>query len=630
MKKRFLYPFAILLLVSLWVGLSLAQEPDDILKKHVDALGGEEDIRNVETLFGRGKISMAGIEGRMEAWWSKPDKVRQEFYFPVFGPLIVSDGETFWVKDRSGEARKLGEGKWMELLDELFLENHEHLFSENRKEMGKAVVETSGDQPAHLIMDIVSQEGRLKRLFIDDSSYLIDEYHLITSQDSVAVRLSDYRDVGGVMFPFRIHRTTKDPHSDTFVDFVEIATNLPLSESLFVRPEGIGRDYRFVSGSGRVTVPFELVSNHIYFEAKVNDSPPLSFLLDTGAQLSYLDFSRAEELKIRKTERRKTRGVGTCDGLSFFQIDSIKIGLTNASSDGSGFAQDENLTLYNQIMGGISLGQVEEFDGKRLDGILGYDFLRRFVVEIDYVRGVLTLYEAKNFNYAADGEVMGIKMKSYMPAVKAVVDGEYEGIFIIDTGSRNHVDLYAPFVTAHRLLEEYPNYLETHVGFGIVEPAKGVVGRAKSFQLGSFLIDSPVTGFHLEGKAPLGCAKAAGRIGGGILRRFKVILDYSHYRMILEKNADYHMWDRYNTSGLQLIRRGEKILVFHVIKDSPAQKAKIEEGDELLSVNDVPASSCSLQKIRELLNQEEGTRIELKLKKKGKTVGVKLILRDMI
>jgi len=242
----------------------------------------------------------------------------------------------------------------------------------------------------------------------------------------------------------------------------------------------------------------------------------------------------------------------------------------------------------------------------------------------------LTLYETKNFKYTGDGEMIGIKMESYIPTIKAVVDGEYEGTFMIDTGSRNHLDLHASFVKAHKFLEEYPNFLETHVGFGITEPAKGVVGRIKNFQLGSFLINSPVTGFYLEDKYPSGFAKTAGKIGGGILRRFEVILDYSHYRMILEKNADYHLWDRYNTSGIQLIQRGKKILVFHVIKDSPAQKAKIEEGDELLSLNDVPVSSCSLQKIRELLTQEEGTKIELKLKRKTETKKVNLILKEML
>jgi hypothetical protein len=404
--------------------------------------------------------------------------------------------------------------------------------------------------------------------------------------------------------------------------------NLP--ETLFVKPEGRGKDYRFVSNTGFVKVPFELVSNHIYFKVKVNDYPHLSFLLDTGARSSYLDFSRAGEFKIKKVDRKKAKGIRGCDDASFFKLDSIRIGSINPSQDGSGFAQNENLTLFNQTMTGISLGQVDKFDGEKLDGILGYDFFKRFVVEIDYLNHTLTIYEPEKFNYTGDGEVLKINLEWNIPKIKTVVDGEYEGIFKIDTGSRNSLDLYAPFVKKHKFLEKYPKYLETPVGFGITGATEGMVGRIKSFQLGSFFVKSPVIGFYLEDKDSFSSRKIAGKIGGGILKKFKVIFDYPHYRMILEKNTNYHRWDRYNTSGIQLIRDDGKILIYQVIKNSPAEVAKIKKDDELLSINDIPISNYSLQEIKEILNQKEGTKVELGLKRKGKTKRVNLTLEELI
>jgi C-terminal processing protease CtpA/Prc len=108
--------------------------------------------------------------------------------------------------------------------------------------------------------------------------------------------------------------------------------------------------------------------------------------------------------------------------------------------------------------------------------------------------------------------------------------------------------------------------------------------------------------------------------------------------MILEKNTNYHLWDRYNTSGIQLIQDDQKILVYQVIKKSPAEKAKIKKDDEILSVNEVPVSNYSLQELRDILNQEEGTKIELVLKrlvrqahhKKAKMKKVKLTLKELI
>jgi hypothetical protein len=389
------------------------------------------------------------------------------------------------------------------------------------------------------------------------------------------------------------------------------------------KKDGGGKDYRFVSDSGFIKVPFELVSNHVYLKAKVNDSLYLNFLLDTGAQTSYLDLSKAFELKIKRVDRQKVRKVSFSDDVSFFRLDSIKIG---------------NLTIFDQDVVGLSLSPLSKFEGTTLDGILGYDFLQRFVVEIDYINQILTIYEPDKFNYTGEGEVLTLDLGWYIPKIQAIVDGEHEEMFEIDTGSRNNLDFSAPFFKEHKFLEKYPKCLETSLGFGITGSIQGVVGRIESLQLGSFLIKSPVTGFYLEDVKSFSSLKIAGKIGGGILKKFKVILDYPHYRMILEKNTNYHLWDRYNTSGIQLIQDDQKILVYQVIKKSPAEKAKIKKDDEILSVNEVPVSNYSLQELRDILNQEEGTKIELVLKrlvrqahhKKAKMKKVKLTLKELI
>ncbi len=403
-----------------------------------------------------------------------------------------------------------------------------------------------------------------------------------------------------------------------------------LPESLLAEPKRVAKDHILLSNRGFVKVPFELISNHVYLTVKVNGLTRLNFLLDTGARSNYIDLSKAEELEIRKVDRKKVKRVSGCDDLSFFKLDSISIGSIDSFQDGSGLALTENLTLFDQTLTGIHLGEVEKFDGKRLDGILGYDFLRKFVVEIDYASRTLKFFEPENFKYSGNGETIKINLAWRIPKIRATIDGEYDGTFRIDTGSRNSVHLYAPFVKEHRLLEKYPKSLETPVGFGITGPRQGRVGRIKSFQLGSFAIKSPTTGFYSEYESPLGSSKIAGNIGGGILKKFKVILDYTRYRMILDKNADYHLRDRYNTSGIQLAKEGEKIIVYEVVKDSPAHKADLRKNDQVLSINFQPVSGYSLQEVREILNQEEGTKIELELKRNGKTEKVKLVLKELI
>src|SRR6266850_8346544 len=65
-----------------------------------------------------------------------------------------------------------------------------------------------------------------------------------------------------------------------------------------LKPSVTSPDLQFASGQAARRIPFEFVGNHIYLRARVNDSEPLWFLLDTGATASYLDMQRAKSLAL--------------------------------------------------------------------------------------------------------------------------------------------------------------------------------------------------------------------------------------------------------------------------------------------------------------------------------------------
>lgn len=65
---------------------------------------------------------------------------------------------------------------------------------------------------------------------------------------------------------------------------------------------------------------------------------------------------------------------------------------------------------------------------------------------------------------------------------------------------------------------------------------KILVGKIKAARLGNFLFSNPPVGLVLgnDGK------DEDGVMGGEIFRRFKLILDYSRQRMILEPNKSFN------------------------------------------------------------------------------------------
>lgn len=210
------------------------------------------------------------------------------------------------------------------------------------------------------------------------------------------------------------------------------------------------------------------------------------------------------------------------------------------------------------------------------------------------------------------------------------INEEQVADFRIDTGSRNSLDLHAPFVRKHELLKKYPKYVDAPAGFGVGGATKGVIGRIKSLQIGNFTIPSPVTGLSLADQGAFATTKTAGNIGGGLLKRFKVIFDYANNQMILEKNENFDLPDRYNMSGLFLIGEEGKIKVYSVIKDSPADEANIKASDQILTINNSSVNNYSLQQIRDLLNRKEGTKVRLDIESRGETREVELILKELI
>jgi outer membrane lipoprotein-sorting protein len=585
---------------------------DEILKKHMEALGGKENLLRIKTQYNEAIMKIGGLEGTLKIWWSEPSSIREDADFSIFKQSMVCDGEKCWMKDQNGKVRELVGYEKEKMNQELYFESNAYLFPEK----GKGSVKLAGEEEGkYYVVEVTPEGGESRKLFINDSTFLIDKYQEPMDEETVTVYLSDYRPVDGIVMPFSAHQSTGKPQYDTYIETKKVLLNLPLSDTLFLKPREEGKDYRFTSSEASTRIPFELVSNHIYIKVKINDSPSLNFILDTGAGANCLDLSKARELGIKTIGKVEAKGVGGSADASFLQVDSIVVG---------------DLILMDQKLASIQLSPLQVYDGMPIDGILGYDFFNRFTVGIDYQNQMLTIWEPDSFTYSGPGEKIPITIEGNTPQVSGKIDGEYEGTFRVDTGSRSSLDLHSPFVREHELLKKYPKYLNAPSGFGVGGASKGVIARIKSFQIGDFTIDSPVCGFSLAEEGAFATTKSAGNIGGGILKRFNVIFDYGRNQMILEKNKNFDEPDEYSMSGLLLMKEGEDIKVYDVIKNSPAEKAGIKAGDQILAIDHQPAGNYSLQQIRDLLNQEEGSKITLKLKSADETKEVNLILKGLI
>jgi predicted aspartyl protease len=108
----------------------------------------------------------------------------------------------------------------------------------------------------------------------------------------------------------------------------------------------------------------------IVLPVSVNGKGPFSFVLDTGAGISLVTPSVADEAGIVRTSSKEGRGAGGVVRLELGTADAFAVGPAGVT----------HLTV------GVTpeLERIAAAVGERIDGALGYDFLRHFELVVDY------------------------------------------------------------------------------------------------------------------------------------------------------------------------------------------------------------------------------------------------------
>ena len=378
---------------------------------------------------------------------------------------------------------------------------------------------------------------------------------------------------------------------------------------------------RFASGESALRIPFQLSSNVIFLQVRVNGSEPLWFILDTGAAGTLLDTNRAQALGLKISGGGNVEGVGET---------SVAAGIAkNISFSLPGVAFQARVVVV------LPLSNLNRYIGRIVDGVLGHDFFSRYVVEIDYAARVINVYEPKDFQYSGPGDSIPLELKDNASSVRArlALPGRapIEGKFRIDTGGSHTLILHSPFVKTQKVLES--------VSRTIAAPSAGLggetsirLGRVQSLQLGRFALDKVVTGLAVSAKGALANPDLTGNIGDGILRRFKVIFDYRNHRLILDPNDHLRELFESDMSGAVLTAEGVKLdafTIFHVTENSPASEAGLRVGDVIIAIDNKVCSALGLDEVREMFKQT-GREYLLSIKRGGQAFQVKIKLRTLI
>ena len=372
--------------------------------------------------------------------------------------------------------------------------------------------------------------------------------------------------------------------------------------------------YRFTAGQSSVRVPIELGNDLIVLKVRVNRSRPLNFIFDTGASISVIDPQTARALGLRAKGKLDLDATGG----------SVQTGLIGPVS-----LSLAGVTVFKQTLATIELGAAAPIFGYKIDGIIGYDFINNFVVEVDYAAGLMSLYETGSYKYAGAGESIPIEMVEKTPFVHAriALNGRdpIEGKFEVDSGGTGILFLNTPFVNKHNMLETLTTKAQSKLG-GVGGSAEAVKAHVPTVELGSLVVKNPLVVFAQGTEGSESKTEYDGELGGGFFSQFKMILDYSRSQMILERSQSVSTTK--DLSGLDIVAeppRFRTYVVNGVAADSPAAAVGVHEEDTIVAVDGQPTARLTLRELRRLFTHA-GERV-LSVRRESKTIRLRMRLQ---
>jgi hypothetical protein len=379
-------------------------------------------------------------------------------------------------------------------------------------------------------------------------------------------------------------------------------------------------------------VPFRFEGNFILVSVLFNNLLPLTFILDTGAEYSILTKKEiADFLNIDYQKRYTLYGADMQEELYAYLSKNISLQMGDLQA-----THRSILVLEEDYF------RFEEYSGLQIHGILGADFLKRFTLQIDYKKQLVTFYSPVYFKNKVkinkdNVDLLPftlIKSKPYIRCTTHLYGEEINTLnYLIDTGAGLSLLLYT---SIDSLKNAQVKMLNSPIGLGLGGKLEGYVGRIKSFQFASKSFPELITKFQQKPIFfdSLMITPRDGIIGNNILSAFsKVIFDYNTSNVIVSKSPKNVKQRPYDRSGLIIGASGDNLNVFtilRIIENTPAFKSGLQIGDRIKKINGLSTGILSLDMINNKFRGSIGKKMRISIQRDNQFLEFELALEDII
>ncbi len=241
MRSRVLLGVALALIVLPAVAEELTL--DQVLANHYEALGGLDAIKGMETATFVGKMAMGpGGEAPFKMYFKRPMMARMEFTMQGMTGVQAFDGETAWMLMPfmgKSDPEVMAEDQAKNMKEQADIDGPlVDWQNKGHKVELLGLEETEGTEAYKIKIELANGDVR--------THYLDSEYFITIKQEGKTMVqgnemefetiLSDYKEVGGLMFPHSIESRSKGAPEGQVITIDEIEVGIELGDDLFTMP----------------------------------------------------------------------------------------------------------------------------------------------------------------------------------------------------------------------------------------------------------------------------------------------------------------------------------------------------------------------------------------------------------
>jgi outer membrane lipoprotein-sorting protein len=202
---------------------------DEILAKHLEKTGGLEKYKQMKTMYMEGKFFAGQMTGDMTLSQKAPNLMHMKIVSPMFTMIQGSDGKNVWQQMPMVQGYIFTEAKDLPSELERNLMNP-YLDYKERGAKAKLLGQDSVKGAVCYKLEYVQASGDTSYLFIDTTDFTIRKQ---VGKEGETI-FSNFKDVGGFMFPHKITQSVQGQNVMMVMNKVEV--NIPLADSLFAAP----------------------------------------------------------------------------------------------------------------------------------------------------------------------------------------------------------------------------------------------------------------------------------------------------------------------------------------------------------------------------------------------------------